>query len=328
MAFSSIVVIGASAGGVAALRSIAAQLTSPLAAPILIVLHIGAQRSELPALLNAAGATPAKHGEDGELIRAGRIYVAPPDRHMTIVDRRLRLTRGPKENWARPAIDPLFRSAAEVFGPGAIGVVLTGNLNDGSAGLYAIKQRGGIAIAQNPDDAAHPDMPASAAIHVDLDHCPTLAEIPGLLERLITGKESAVATDPANETAEGAPDLINGEKFDRPVTVTCPDCGGALRRSEIGNLVKYACHIGHIYTAEAMAAAQFDEMERVMRSAERILNERAEFCRQMSDRADSSGAAGRDVWRSASREALDRAYVLRDFIEQDWVTPDAAVARA
>ena len=318
----SIIVVGASAGGVTALRSFAAALTTPLPTPILIVLHVGALPSELPFLLNAAGVTPAKHGEDGEAIRPGQIYVAPPDRHMIVVDGKIRLTRGPKENWARPAIDPLFRSAAEGFGPAAIGVILTGNLNDGSAGLYEIKLRGGIAIAQDPDDAAHPDMPRSAAAHVNLDYCLPLAEIPGHLARLVNEEEGVVTAGPKKQAPEKRRNVVESEVFDRPITITCPDCGGALRRAEVGTMVKYACHIGHTYTAEAMAAAQFDDMEKVMRSAERILNERAEFCRQMAEHAGAPGkAAGDEIWRAASREALERAYTLRDFIEQDWIAP-------
>jgi len=320
MAKPAIVVIGASAGGFAALRKLTAALDPPLESPILVVLHVGAQPSQLPELLNAVGVTPAKHGEDGEAILPGRIYVAPPDRHMLVAGGRIRLTRGPKENWARPAIDPLFRSAAQAYGRSAIGVILTGHLNDGSAGLYEIKQRGGVAIAQDPRDAANPEMPASAARHVRLDYCPSLSELPSLLQKLVTGKETAVTIDAAKAAAPARPEMINGEEFDRPITVTCPDCGGALRRSEVGTIVKYACHIGHLYTAEAMAAAQFNEMERVMRAAERILNERSEFCRQMADRADPRA----EVWRSASAEALERAYTLRDFVEQEWITPQAA----
>ena len=325
MARRSIIVIGASAGGVTALRAFTAGLAAPLPTPILIVLHVGALSSELPSLLNAAGATPAKHGESGETIRPGQIYVAPPDRHMIVVDGCIRLTRGPKENWARPAIDPLFRSVAEGFGPAAIGVILTGNLNDGSAGLYEIKRRGGIAIAQDPEDAAHPDMPGSAAAHVDLDYCLPLAEIPGLLAKLVNEEEGIVTASPKKQAPENGGNLVDDEVFDRPITITCPDCGGALRGAEIGTMVKYACHIGHTYTAEAMAAAQFEDMEKVMRAAERILNERAEFCRQMAEHAGSPGkAAGDEIWRAASREALERAYTLRDFIEQDWIVPQVA----
>lgn len=324
----SIIVVGASAGGVTALREFTAGFATPLPVPILIVLHVGALASELPALLNAVGVTPAKHGEDGEAISPGQIYVAPPDRHMIVRDGRIRLSRGPKENWARPAIDPLFRSAAEGFAARAIGVILTGNLNDGSAGLFAIKQSGGIAIAQDPDDAAHPEMPRHAAAYVALDYCVPLAEIPALLTRLVTKKEGIVTATPPKQTAQTGDDLIHGETMARPITITCPDCGGALRRSEVGSIAKYDCHIGHTYTAQAMAAAQFDDMEKVMRSAERILNERAEFCRQMGERAGAVGeASGGEEWHSASRQALERAYVLRDFIEQDWITPSTVPIR-
>jgi two-component system chemotaxis response regulator CheB len=160
------------------------------------VLHIGAQRSELPVLLNAAGPTPAKHGEDGELIKTGRIYLAPPDRRMIVDEDRIRLTRGPKENWARPAIDPLFRSAALAYGSSAIGVILTGNLNDGSAGLYEIKRRGEFAIVQDPKSADYSGMPENAASQVDIDYRVSLAELPGLLSELITAKERAVSSEP------------------------------------------------------------------------------------------------------------------------------------
>ena len=329
MASNRIVVIGASAGGVSALRTLTAGLTVPLRAPILIVLHIGANRSELPALLSAAGPTPAKHGEDGERVKAGRIYVAPPDRHMIIVEDCIRLTRGPKVNWARPAIDPLFRSAAESYGPAAIGVILTGDLNDGSAGLFDLEEHGGIAIAQDPDDAAHPDMPRSARAHVDLDYCLPLADLPGLLVRLLAEKEGVVTNDPRTETTANGAELVEGKVFDKPVAITCPDCGGALRRSQTATMTKYACHIGHTYTAEAMAAAQFDEVEKVMRSGERILHERAEFCRQMADGIDALGdSVDGGLWRAASRQAMARAYAMRDFIEQDWLTPYSAESSA
>ncbi len=323
MTSPSIIVIGTSAGGVEALCALTAGLITPLPTPILVVIHLGAQRSELPSLLNDCGPTPTSHGEDGVLVRPGNIYIAPPDRHMIIVGRRLRLTHGPKENWARPAIDPLFRSAAESYGTGAIGVVLTGNLDDGTAGLYEIKQCGGIAIAQAPSDAAHPDMPNSAASHVDLDYCLPLVDIPWLLTKLVTEENRAVADLPPPEIPRNRHDTTSGDSFERPITITCPDCGGALRRSEIGTMVKYGCHIGHSYTAEAMAAAQFDDMEKVMRSADRILNERAEFCRQMAERLAVLGdLMDSALWRSASSEALERAYALRDFIEQDWLLPN------
>ncbi len=326
MARSSIIAIGASAGGVAALRSLAAALPSTLSAPILVVLHIGAYRSELPALLNAAGPLSAKHAEDGEAIYRGHIYVAPPDRHLIVADGRLRLLRGPKENCARPAIDPLFRSFAESYGPGAVGVVLTGNLNDGTLGLLEIKRCGGVAIAQDPTDADYPEMPRSAAEHVALDYCLPLAEIPKLLVELVDRKGGRDVAMPKNSSQRDGqePEIIDSRTFERPLTVTCPDCGGALKRFEVGSIVKFGCHIGHSYTAENMAAAQFEEMEKVMRAAVRFLNERAEFCLQMAEHGWDGKPDASNDWHAASKQALDRAYKLRDLVEQDWLTPETS----
>ena len=326
MAHPFVVVVGASAGGVAALRRLAAGLPAGFQAPVLVVLHVGAHRSELPALLSAAGPLPAKHANDGEIARSGQIYIAPPDHHMMIVAGRIRLTRGPRENFARPAIDPLFRSAAEGFGPGAVGVILTGKLNDGTVGLFEIKRRGGIAIAQDPNEAAYPDMPMSAATHVALDYCVPLEEIPKLLVELVASKERTMSDSHLTPAAPDDRDVTYGGEFDRPVAVTCPDCGGALRRSESGSITKYACHIGHAYTAEAMAEAQFSELEKILGAAVRSLNERAEFCRQMAERSPSLSPPDDDEpgWEAAGEQALDRAFTLRDFVEQGWIKPDAA----
>lgn len=328
MTSSKIIVVGASAGGFGALHQLVAALPAALDAAVLLVLHIGAHRSELAALLNGAGPLLAKTGEDGEALLDGHIYVAPPDRHMIVDDRRLRLIRGPKVNWARPAIDPLFTSAAASYGPNAIGVILTGRLNDGTLGLLEIKRRGGIAIAQDADDADYSDMPSSAAAHVALDHRPPLAELPELLVELVKnldGKDAAMPITPSQPSVATPPERTDGATFARPVTITCPDCGGALRQSQVGSIIKYDCHIGHSYTAEVIATAQFEELEKVMRSAVRFLNERAEFCLQMAER----GAAGPDDtsgWQAAGKQALDRAYKLRDLVEQDWITPEGASA--
>ncbi len=320
---SSIIVIGASAGGVTALRTLVAALPDTLSAPVLIVLHIGAYQSELPALLNAAGPIPAKHAEDYEPIRPGHIYVAPPDRHMIIADGKIRLLRGPKENCARPAIDPLFRSAAENYGADAIGVILTGNLNDGALGLLEIKQCGGVAIVQDPDDAAYPEMPRSAARHVALDYSLPLAEMPELLCELVDRKE-VVMSKMSIQPDEQKPETPENHAFERPLTVTCPDCGGALKKFEVGSIVKFGCHIGHSYTAEILATAQFEEMEKVMRASVRFLNERAEFCLQMAEQVRDNDPDESNDWHAASKQALDRAYKLRDLVEQDWITPETS----
>ena len=316
-----VVVIGASAGGVTALRTIVAGLEPDIAASIFIVLHIGARNSVLPEVLNSAGPIPAKHAEHGEQFHPGQIHIAPPDYHMLLSDGHVHLTRGPKENWARPAIDPLFRSAAESCGENVIGVILSGNMNDGTLGLGAIKDRNGIAIVQDPQDADNPDMPRSALSHVKVNYCTKVAEIPHLLNRLVAERQTASTT---SQRVVERPTMTNGETFDRPVAVTCPDCGGALRRNEIGTLVEYRCHIQHVYTAEVLTEVHFDQMEKVLRAGERIVHERAELCRQMAERAIASGAT-EDVerWQSAGEQAFERAHELRDFIEQDWLSPGA-----
>lgn len=301
-----------------------AGLRPGLAAPIFIVLHIGARPSLLPELLDSAAGLHAKHAEDYEPIRPGQIYIAPPDRHMIIDDDYVRLTRGPKENWARPAIDPLFRSAAQTYGSAAIGVILTGQLNDGTAGLREIKRNGGVTVVQDPSDAEYPDMPTSAAAHVEVDYCIPLAGMAGLLNHLVAGGLVATETT-TSRILEGGRAMSGEKEFERPIAFTCPDCGGALRRAEIGTMIEYRCHIQHVYTAEVLAEAQFDHMERLLRAAERSVNERAEFCRQMAERAKTSGAnADENLWRTASVESMDRAYELRDLVEQDWIRPETA----
>jgi two-component system, chemotaxis family, protein-glutamate methylesterase/glutaminase len=177
----AIIVIGASAGGVEALKTLASGLPHDIPAAVLMVQHIGEYPSRLPELLAHAGPLPARHANQGELVRPGRIFVAPPDHHLMLLDGALRLTRGPRENWARPAIDPLFRSAADIYGRRVIGVVLTGALNDGTAGLHAVRANGGTAIVQHPGDATCPDMPASALLHAGADYCVPLCEMPRLL---------------------------------------------------------------------------------------------------------------------------------------------------
>jgi len=234
------IVIGASVGGVEALRALVAALPANLRAAVFIVLHVGSHKSELPFLLSRLGGLPARHAEVGDLIAAGHIYIAPPDHHMVIEKGRISLTKGPRENWARPAIDPLFRSAADIYGANVIGVILTGALNDGTAGLYQIAQAGGTTIVQDPADAINPSMPRSALAHVAVDHCLPLAGIAPLLLKLVAEQSAAPAL--ANGVSSEQPQEQDEEEEmaaeftqNTPVAVTCPDCGGALRRRELGS---------------------------------------------------------------------------------------------
>ena len=316
----AIVVIGASAGGVAAILSLAAALPADFAAAVFIVLHTGAHKSELPLLLNQTGPLRACHPKNGDPIQAGHIYVAPPDHHLVVELGHVRLTRGPRENWARPAVDPLFRSAARAYGPAVTGVILTGGLNDGTAGLYEVKQCGGTTVVQDPGDAVNPSMPRSALEHVVVDHCLPLAGMPALLATLVAERTAGFAgTAPWAPTRTRSKEMTAEYKLDDPVAVTCPDCGGALLRTELGTLTQFRCHIGHVYTAEVMVAAQFATLEWNLEAAMRSLSERGELCRQMADKSEDAGIVAQ--WQAAMHEAKERTSVLRDLLAQEWVHP-------
>lgn len=325
----AIIAIGASAGGVDALRQVIAGLPSDLNAAVFVTLHIGAHRSDLPWLLSRTGSLPATHPIDGETIQAGHVYVAPPDHHMLVEAGCVRLTKGPRENWARPAIDPLFRSAARAYGANVIGIVLTGGLNDGTAGMFEVKARRGTTVVQDPTDAVTPNMPQSVIDNVAVDHIVPLDQMAPLLIRLVNDQKSTrpKVVYPKGDSEERG--MTAEFTLNRPVAVTCPDCGGALRRSELGKLTQYSCHIGHVYTAEVMMSAQFLTMERALETALRSLGERAELCREMSTKMsdDPDSAASRNQWDLAKDEALDQSEPLRALLTRPWVHPGSTVLR-
>jgi two-component system chemotaxis response regulator CheB len=300
----TVIVIGTSAGGVEALGVLVGGLPVDLPAAIFVVLHIGAHKSDLPWLLNRAGGLRAEH---------------PADHHMTLEDGNVRLTKGPRENFARPAIDPLFRSAAAAYGADVIGVILTGGLNDGTAGLYEVKLHGGVAIVQDPADAQSASMPRSALAHVAVDHCVPLAAIAPLLVRLVSERAEVPHASPSTQIQ--VPEMTAEFTLNRPVAVTCPDCGGALREKDLGTITMFECHIGHRYTAEVMLAGQFLAMERFIESAMRSLNERAELCRQMAEKPSVSDAGDKQRWLEAMQEAEDQTAPLRGLLDREWVHP-------
>jgi two-component system chemotaxis response regulator CheB len=313
-----IVVIGASHGGVQALRALAAKLPATFPAPILIVLHVGANPSFLPSILDDAGPLPACHVFTEASLEPGRIYVAPPDRHLVVVDETAVTLHGPRENWARPAIDPLFRTAAEVFGPRTIGVILTGRLNDGTPGLFEIKRRGGVAVVQDPEEAEAPSMPQSALDNVPVDFRVTLAEMPDLLVRLTSERALGVGT-PSEERAMPSKEW----KLAKPAAQTCPECGGAMTEETSGPLVRFRCHIGHVMTAEVLAAAQLDRLEQDLSGVLRSLNERAALCRELADKYAGRGdGVAAESWRAAAREAERREKALQDLTRADWDHPE------
>ncbi len=261
MSVTRLVVVGASAGGIDALTRLAATMPSGFPAAVCVVLHTGPQSpGVLHAILDRAGPLTAQAVHGGERPQPGHIYVAPPDQHLVVEPNRLRLTRGPPENRFRPAIDPLFRSAAQVYGPAAIGVVLTGNLDDRTAGLWAIKQLGGVAIVQDPADAAFPAMPTSAIQHVKVDHVVPVAAMAPLLARVIAtpviegGAVVSERIDIEVKTASAQdPWHVGIEGLGEASTYACPDCHGVVLKVDEGGQMRFRCHTGHAYSAREPA---------------------------------------------------------------------------
>jgi two-component system chemotaxis response regulator CheB len=307
-----LVVIGASAGGVNALLTIAGQLPPGFAAPVCIAQHIGRDPSLLPELLGYRGANPARHASNGERLVPGTLHVAPPDCHLLVEDGIVRLNRGPKENHARPAIDPLFRSAAFSHGPRVIGILLTGQMDDGTAGLQAIKDCGGTVIVQDPATAEEPEMPRNALMHVAVDHCVPLDRIAPLLVQLVQG-DAGIAAPPvplqvAREVAinQGDATVQQLEGIASPSTLTCPDCGGNLWEMKDHRPLRYRCHTGHAFSPVSLARAQQDVAEQALWSAVRALREREILLRRLAGVATGLGDAAQVGAAQAEADRLQQ----------------------
>jgi two-component system chemotaxis response regulator CheB len=291
-----IVVVGASAGGVEALVELAASLPGDLSAAVFVVLHLPATgTSALPEILRRHGPLPAAHVRDSEPIQPGRIYVAPPDHHVLVRTGHVHLSRGPRENGHRPAIDPLFRSAAREYAARVIGVVLSGALDDGTAGLLAIKSRGGIAVVQNPEDALYPGMPGNALEHAQVDHVLAAASMGKLLTRLLAN----LAEPPADPAPTGMRVEVEMEGFSmeafeghhpgRPSGFSCPDCHGVLWQIKDGGLERYRCRVGHAWSPESLLTQQSEALEAALWVALRSLEERAALARRLAEPARRRG---------------------------------------
>jgi two-component system, chemotaxis family, protein-glutamate methylesterase/glutaminase len=293
-----LIVIGASAGGVQALQRLAADLPPELPAAILVVLHMmQSGTSVLASILDRAGPLPATQAHDGERPERGHIYVAPPNSHLLLRGPDIHLSHGPRENGHRPAIDPLFRSAARAFGPRTIGIVLSGTLDDGTDGLRLIKQRGGATVVQDPDDAAYGDMPRSAVEYVDPDVVVPLAgmveELHGLLDVPLQPPPTEGIADPDQQPVDLVEVEYGREPPDGlPSALTCPDCGGVLHERDEDAVVRFACRVGHAYSPESLVEQQGAALESALWKAMRTLEERADLLRRMSRRAERSGSTG------------------------------------
>jgi len=306
---NQLVVIGASAGGVRALSALVERLPPDFPAPLLIVLHVGAHRSILAELLDRAGPLAALQAEHGQRIENGRIYVAAPDRHLLVADDTLHLSHGAKEHHTRPAIDPLFLSAALARGTRAIGVLLTGRLDDGTAGLQAIKACGGTAVVQDPADAEVPDMPASALRHVDIDHCVPLAEMPQLLASLASRRDedSPVRPPPAPLLHEQALFLAKGDPMEhlsqlgQPSSYACPECHGGLWEVSGVRPRRFRCHTGHAFSVRTLQDTLAEAADESLWNARRALQERLLLLREMA-----ATPAAEDTRRDAVQGAAVR----------------------
>ena len=283
--------IGGSAGALEPLQRLLGDIPDDLPATVFVVVHTAANtRSALGHILNRAGPLPADLARDGLAFELGRVYVAPPDLHLLLDDGRMLLRRGPRENLSRPAIDPLFRSAAAAYGARVIGVVLSGMLYDGASGLRAIKRCGGIAAIQDPADALYSEMPRHALQRTDVDYCPSAAELAKLLVALVAepaGPSREVPEDIRLEVrmaAQGGSARQADEQLERPLalSLSCPDCGGALREISDGELLRYRCHVGHTYAADLLLGAKTEVIERALWSALRAHDERAALLRRLA----------------------------------------------
>jgi two-component system, chemotaxis family, protein-glutamate methylesterase/glutaminase len=318
-----VVVIGASAGGVGALQQVIEGLPGDFAAPVLVVLHVSpTHNSLLPQILARAGTLKAAEARNGETLRRGRVYVAPPDHHLMIDTERVLVTHGPRENHFRPSVDVLFRSAAYHFGSRAIGVVLSGALSDGSSGLFAIRRLGGVAVIQDPEEAAYSSMPLSAMRRVDIDYALPAAEIGKLLTGLLT---ESPRPDPLD-----AEDYRKDLKFDldvaradsafergfmetaQPSGYVCPDCNGALFRIPEGKLDRFRCHTGHGFSTEALLTEYNDTVEGTLWQAVKSLQETAALLREAASRLSGSDDldAGAELNKKAD-EVEKRLQALR-----------------
>jgi two-component system chemotaxis response regulator CheB len=276
MARRDIITIGTSAGGIEALKTVVAGFPEDLAAAVIVVMHLPpGGRSFLPQVLAESGPLPVTETIDGEPLRPGHVYVAPADSHLLLAEDTLRLTRGPKEGRQRPSINVTFRSAAMSYNERVIGVILTGMLDDGTAGLWEIKRRGGVAVVQDPDEAVFPSMPSSALQDVDVDHRARLSEMGPLLVRL---------------TREALPDTVNGPGERRPSRfsgLTCPECHGPLWERPLGNQTEYRCRVGHAFSSRALLQEQGVTQERKLYEAIVALEEGAEMSEYLAARADA-----------------------------------------
>jgi two-component system chemotaxis response regulator CheB len=315
-----IVVIGASAGGIEAVRGIVGALPANFGGSVFVVVHTAANSpGVLASILSRGAMLPILIARDGERIAPGHVYVAAPDHHLMIEPGRMQLTRGPKENRFRPAVDPLFRSAAQTYGPRVVGIVLSGGLDDGTSGLSTVKKLGGTAIVQDPHEAWAPSMPQSALNHVQVDHILRIDEIAPTLVRLASTPADAregewsVPEDVNIEIAIAKEDKAKEAgvlKLGEPSKYACPECHGVLLAVKDAIPPRFRCHTGHAYTLESLLSEMDEAIEDSLWNAIRALEERAMLMRQAADHLREVHGDGEEM-RGGAEEAQRRADLVR-----------------
>ena len=327
-AAQDVIVIGGSAGSTAVLKKLLEHLPPDLPASICISTHVPAHAPGLLAeMLDAAATLPVSRAIDRQPLERGRIYVAPPDRHLLLLEGGIVLGTGPRENMSRPAIDPLFRSAALTFGSRVIGVILSGMLNDGASGLLAVKQRGGLAVVQHPLDAEAPDMPLAALEAVDADHIVRADQLAKLLTALAGSKAGAQST--VSDTLRLEVEIAAGRRLGSerlmaladPVPLSCPDCDGVLSEMRDARPLRFRCQIGHSYTADILAARD-EQVDAAVRVAMRIMEERVTLVERMArDARDTGRTAVAELYEARAEEYGRYAATLREAATLSLRTP-------
>jgi len=314
-----IITIGGSAGSGAVLKQLVGDLPDDFPASIFVSTHIPAHGpSLLPEILSSRSRLPVAQAVDGQPIEPGRIYFAAPDRHLLLMGETIRLGLGPRENMARPAIDALLRSAALSFGSRAVGVILTGMLNDGASGAAAIKDRGGTVVVQHPLDAEADQMPLAALEGTQVDYVATAADLAGTLADIV--QHDAGPSEPASDMLRLEVEIAAGARLGsehllrlaQPSALSCPDCSGVLSEVRDARPLRYRCQIGHAYSAEVLAS-RIEEVDEAIRVAMRIMEERVTLVERMArDARDTGRAAVAELYETRAEEYRRYASALRD----------------
>jgi two-component system chemotaxis response regulator CheB len=317
-----VIVIGASAGGLTALKVLFEHLPADLSASVFIALHVHADSPALlPAILEKAGKMKVVMATEGARMHHGFAYVAPPDRHLMLDRHGIRLSVGPKENGHRPAVDPLFRSAAIAYGPRVVGVILSGMLDDGAAGLRAVKACRGTTLVQDPIEALYPGMPRNALAYAQVDYCKPVEKLASLLVKLA----SEQVADPDNfEVPESVKietqfammerTMKDMKSLGKPAEFVCPSCHGALTEMHDGTMLRFRCHTGHAYSAEALFAEQSCDVEEALFSAVRAVDENAALARRIAERYGAGNPRAKAEHETKAEELDKTAKVLRKLI--------------